>query len=260
MHLRHVIFILLAVVILFPIAVNGQTEDEVPISVQEKVEAQQAARLFVSRMQQTRDVTPLINELFLPDFISHFVSGDCECISPSLYSQFSASERSRWFVALYNYSYLVTLDVLNRPKRNYSEDELRNLGFTSILPHDLAVRLQNLITQETQYQITDHQSFESLLNSMEGLLAEARQYLAQQNIEQTPEFQRELDDRITDTDIGYRVRAYIGGNNIKDCEPLIGFPANQKFYRVEVPLMMGVILVRDGGQMRIVRLTYVDGD
>jgi len=95
---------------------------------------------------------------------------------------------------------------------------------------------------------------------MEKVLAEARVHLIQQGIEQTPEFQRELDDKVTDTGIEYRVRAYIGGGNIKDCEPLIGFPANQKFYRVEIPLMMGVILAKVNGQMKIVRLTYVDGD
>jgi hypothetical protein len=52
-------------------------EEEQLISDLEVREAQQAAHLFVRRIQQTRDVAPLIRELFAPNFISHFVSSDC---------------------------------------------------------------------------------------------------------------------------------------------------------------------------------------
>ncbi len=238
---------------------DGAAEEESPISDREKREAQGAAQVFVKRMQQTRDVAALIDELFVPDFVSHFVSGDCDCLPPELYLCLSDTDRLRWFVALNNLSYLITLDVLHRPA-NYTEDESHELAFKSILPDTVAAKLQSLTSQEKDFQIGDSQAFQSLLLSLERALAEARPHLLRQGIEQTPEFQKELDDTVQDTGINYRVRAYIGGDDVKDCEPLIGFPANQKFYRVEIPLMMGVILVEDERQMKIVRLTYVDGD
>jgi hypothetical protein len=262
MSFRYIIHILLAAVTLLAMTTNavaGQEEPQ-PISPQEKEEVQRAAQLFVRRMQQTRDVAPLINELFAPNFISHFVSGDCECIPPQLYSRLSRTERLRWFVALNNFSYLITLDVLQGPTRNPEDENYLASTFKRILPDKTAEELQNLMPQENDFQIEDYQAFRSLLIHMEEVLAEARAHLIQQGIEQTPEFQRKLDDKVTDRGIEYRARAYIGGGNIKDCEPLIGFPTNQKFYRVETPLMMGVILTKVNEQMKIVRLTYVDGD
>lgn len=262
MRWRCVIPLLAVAAILFAPATNSafRQEEPQPISAGERLEAQQAAQLFVSRMQQTRDVTALIDELFLPDFIAHFISADCECIPLSLYSRLSKNERLRWFAALNNYSYLVTLDVLHGPTRNPYDDKYLDSFFKRILPDKLAEQLQKLSPQESDFQITDYQAFQALLTPLEKLLAEARAHLIRQGVEQTTEFQKELDDKVTDTGIDYRVRAYIGGENIKDCEPLIGFPASQKFYRVETPLMMGVILIKDGGRMKIVRLTIVDGD
>jgi hypothetical protein len=262
MSFRYLIHLLMSAAILLAMVTNpvASQEEPQPISDQERKEAQQVAQLFVIRMQQTRDVTPLINELFAPNFISHFVSGDCECLSPQLYSRLSKTERIRWFVALYNLSYIITLDVLHGPTRNPEDEKYLASTFKRVLPNRTAEKLQKLMIQENDYQIKDYRAFRSLLTRMEKVLAEARAYLIQQGIEQTPEFQRELDDKVTDTGIEYRVRAYIGGNNIKDSEPLIGFPATQKFYRVEIPLMMGVILTKVNGQMKVVRLTYVDGD
>ncbi len=235
-------------------------EEEVEVSPQEIEEAQNTARRFVGRMQQTRDVSALINELFVPDFSSHFVSGDCECLPPWLYSQLSARERLRWFVALNNFSYLTILNVLHGPPRNPAADNYLDSTFESILPNDLARRLRKLIHQENDFQIADRQAFQSFLIPAEKTLAEARRHLVRQGIEQTPGFQKELRDEVTGKDIGYRVRAYVGGENVKDCETLVGFPADQIFYRVETPLMMGVVLTRHAGQMKIVRLTIVDGD
>jgi len=211
-------------------------------------------------MHKTRDVAPLIRELFLPNFISHFVAGDCECMSPHFYSRLSKRERIRWFVALNNFSYLITVDVLHGRDLNPSDEGYDASAFKGVLPDKTAENLQRIVPDKIDDQIKDNKVFRSLLSRVEKALAEARLHLIRRGIEQTPEFQRRLDDRVTNTDIGYRVRAYIGGDNIKDCEQLVGFPSKQKFYRVEVPLMMGVILVKHGKRMKIVKLTYVDGD
>jgi hypothetical protein len=235
-------------------------EEAQPVSDVEVREAQQAAQLFVRRIQRTRDVAPLIRELFAPNFISHFISSDCECMSQELYSRLSKSERIRWFVALNNLSYLMTLDVLHGPMRNPKNKENLASTFKRILPDKVAEELQKLMVQENDYQVREYRAFRSLLIRMEKVLSKARAHLIRQDIEHTPEFQRELDDKVTGTGIEYRVRAYVGGQYIKDCEPLIGFSPKQKFYRVEIPLMMGVILTKVGREMKIVRLTYVDGD
>jgi len=92
-------------------------------------------------------------------------------------------------------------------------------------------------------------------------VAEAIRYLKRRDIEQTAQFQRRLKTNDTfGTGINYRVRVYTGGQNVKDCEPLVEFPESYRFIRVELPLLIGAIFIRDGEQMKIVRLTFVDGD
>jgi len=210
-------------------------------------------------MRETRDVALLIDEMLLPDFISHFVSGDGS-VSPSVYSHLTKAERLRLFITQTNGSYLKTLDVKSETKRNYSENKSGKFAFKSILPAAMAERLRKVAWRGGEFRFSNYKDFHSRLPKIEQVLSEARDYLSTKGLEQNPKFQRRLDDTVQGTGINYRVRAYVGGDNIKDCEPLVGFPANQKFYRAETPLFVGVILVKIGDQMKIVRLTQVDGD
>jgi hypothetical protein len=259
MKLRRITFPGLLGIVMVMTAVIGFSAEEKGITKQEEREAQQFAQRFVKRLQETRDVTPIIDEMFLPDFISHFVSGD-ETVSPSLYSLLMPAERQRLFIAQTNAGYLATLDVICKPERKMSEEEKYKSAFESILPSATAEKLRNAAWPNNQFAFSSYEDFQSRLPEIEKALSEARTYLISHLIEQTPEFQSKLDDTVKGTGMNYRVRAYIGGDEIKDSESLVGFPANQKFFRVETPLQMGVILIRDDNQMKVVRVTGVDED
>ena len=227
---------------------------------QDEREAQNIAQEFVKRFQKTRDVEVLTKDMFLDNFISHFVSGD-KTVPLSLYLRLTNNERFRLFVIQSNISYLQAIDVLWRPEKKYeSDEENARLAFQSILPNTLAEKIKTIAFRGGRLAFADYRDFRLRLPEIEKVLAEARSHLIKQGIEQTPKFQKELDDTITNEGINYRVRTYIGGDDIKDCERLVGFPKNQKFYRVETPLFLGVILVKVKNQMKIVRLTVVDGD
>jgi hypothetical protein len=249
-----IIFCLLATAISTLATVSVQM-DEASITAQERREAQQTAQRFVKRIQETRNVLSLSDDMFVPGFISHFASGD-EGVPSSVYLRLTSAERLRLFAARYNASYLIALDVINSPQANFSPQ----LAFDSILPTAIARKLRRTLWRGNEFRFSSYRDFQSRIRKIENALAEARQYLGRKCIERTPEFQQKFNDTVTDTGLHYRVRAYIGGNNIKDSEPLIGFPANQKFFRVETPLFIGVILVKAGDQMKIVSLTSVDGD
>jgi hypothetical protein len=260
MGLRQITYACLIGITLSITASASLATDEAQLTEQETRAAQQAARRFVKRMQQTRDVSLLFDELFLPDFISHFVSDD-ESMPKSQYSRLTKKERLRLFTIHFNTVYLTTLDVLSKPEKRYVEGEREKTAFESIFPAPMARELRSTLwRKDGEARFGSHQNFQSELAEIEKLLAKARAYLIKRGLEQTPDLQRKLDDTVKGTGINYRVRAYVGGDNIKDCEPLIGFPTNQKFFRVETPLFMGVVLIKDDNQMKIVRLTYVDGD
>ena len=228
-------------------------EEDVEASPQEIEEAQESAQRFVSRMQQTRDVGALFDELFSADFISHFVSDDF--VPPSLYSRLSHTERQRLFAAIYNLHYLSAVAIMSDHDDMKVVTGERKSNLKILLPHSTLVKIRRafrLLGGEDN-RMTSYRRFR--------ILAEARAYLKEHEIERTAEFQRRLaPGNGLGTGIDYRVRTYIGGQNIKDCEPMAGFPKNQKFFRVELPLLIAAIFVRDGEQMKIVRLTYADGD
>ncbi len=167
--------------VLFVAVSDGFAAECEPVTLKERIEAQQVAQQFVRRMQQTRDVAPLVDELFVPDFISHFTSDDN--VSPSLYSRLSLAERRRWFIAKLNLSYLITLDVLSKQQRNYSEADADRLAFRSILPATLAEKFRDMFSKDGDSLITDYQKLVSFLVALEGALAEARVHLIKQGID-----------------------------------------------------------------------------
>jgi hypothetical protein len=89
----------------------GQEEQE--LTSQETKAAQEVARHFVGRMQQTRNVATLLDELFLPGFVSHFTSE--EGIVPALFSRLTRSERQRLFTVMFDINYLSAGDDHKRP-------------------------------------------------------------------------------------------------------------------------------------------------
>lgn len=239
--------------------VSAQEEAEAtPLEIEE---AQATARRFVSRMLQTRDVAALFNELFLPDFTSHFVSD--EFVPPSLYAHLNRTERQRLFVVMYNVAYLSAVALMSDHedmKVVYGEAQSNT---QTLLPRSTLMKLKRAVhlLGDENNRATSYRQLRVFLSAMENALAETRTSLAALDIEKTREFQRRLAPQNgLGSGIDYRVRAYIGGQNVKDCEPLIGFPQQQKFFRVELPLLIAAILVKDGRQMKIVRLTFADGD
>ena len=249
----------LGVVLFAPISCClAQAEEE--SSVNEIKEAQEAARSFVVRMQQTRDVAALIDDLFLPGFVSHFVSEDG--LSPSLYSRLSRSERQRLFIATHNLHYLSAITIMSDYDDMKVVYEEKTFKPKLLLPHSTLVKLRRALRPfGGQTELTSYQQVRSFLPAMEMALAEASAYLKRRDIEQTVQFQKRMTTNDTfGIGINYRIRVYTGGQNVKDCEPLVGFPESYRFIRVELPLLIGAIFIRDGKQMKIVRLTSVDGD
>jgi hypothetical protein len=249
--------------IIFPGAAIGRAfdESETTGSAQEIKEAQKTAQHFVKRMQQTRDVSVLYREMFLQDFTSHFLS-EGEIVPRVVYRRLTRSDRQRLFAAFYNFAYLSAVLVISE------HDDLDTVSTADrstgrfLLPSSISRKLKGFIPGDSELRLTNTRRLRRFLTEFEVVLAEARAHLKRSRIEQSSEFQRQI--AVSRDELGnglnYRVRVYTGGMDVKDCEPLIGFSGARKFYRVELPLLVGMILVRDGDRMKIVRLTFADGD
>lgn len=258
---RHLMtaFLVVCVALFVVVGCAFAQEEEVELTPQELLEAQETAQRFVGRMQQTRDVAALFSELFLPGFMSHLES--IETATPALYARLTRTERRRLFVAWNNLAYLSSVTIIS------GHDDMDVIGGEEkanakmLLPLSIALKLRRALRHGYETELKSYRQFRSVLPALELALAEARAYLTKRGLEQTAEFQRELASSEAMGDgINYRVRAYVGGMNVKDCGPLTGFPKGQKFFRVEIPLLIGVILTKDDERMKIVNITFVDGD
>jgi hypothetical protein len=225
--------------------------------------AQRTSKEFVTKLLKKRNVADLTNTMFVNDFTSHFTS-ETEFFPDSLYNELTKKERERFFATEFNLFYLRAVDTYLKPneEKNKSLEKTFWSAYAVVLPIELAKRIEAVVVSKNKkpLQFTNVTDFRERIQLIENVLNESREYLAKMNFEQSPSFVKQFEDSVYDDAINYRVRKYVGGANIKDCEPLIGFPENQVFYRVETPLYMGVVFVKVGKHMKIVRLTVVDDD
>lgn len=81
-------------------------------------EAQAAADRFVRRLRETRDVTPLVAEMFTSDFKQTYGDDDSwsgtVSVGRSLTEQLTAEERMRDYLATFNWHYLERLYLASR--------------------------------------------------------------------------------------------------------------------------------------------------
>jgi hypothetical protein len=245
-----IIFIVLSFVLLFilTISVIGQKATD----ADERL-AQETAQRFVKRIQETRDVSPLIKELFNQNFIRHLGCVD-EDFSPSFYPRLSQNERLRLFNMQINTSYLVSIDVIQRA--DYILKNSETSAFMSILPPNMAKKLRKALVGSTDLsQFTSYRDFKRRMPKIEKILFEATKYLQKRGIEQTQEFQKKLDDTISGNGLNYKVSVHGEGSGWE----FVGIK-KQKFYQVETPLFFALMFVKDGEQMKVVCIGEADGD
>jgi hypothetical protein len=210
--------------------------------------AQAIAKRFVARIQRTRDVSVLFNELFLADFVAHNIVDDAESPLPSFYSRLTLQERRRSLSAEWNLDYFMAVETLGKYNdiEVASGEKLPNAKL--LLPDSTLLKLQSAIrlseTNETSYS-----QYVLSLNSFENVLAEVRQIMIKRGIEQTSTFRKELEtgDKFG-TGFNYEVRVSTDDRNFS------GFPKEQKFFRVQLPILMSAVLVKDHDKMKILCL------
>lgn len=227
-------------------------------ALEEVEEVQQFARLFVRRMQETRDLTPLVGELIATDFAVPDKQDFFERIDPALYVKLSRADKVRWEIAQWNAVYIMNLALTcSTVERPYDDSQNVYLEF---LPADVAARLEEMETTLDESKLKEYEIFRQRLNDYEHVLAEARRHLALINLEGAACFQKRLADAENNlgANIDYRVRHYtIDEEEQKD--ELVGVT---KVYRVDTPLFLGLIVIRDKdtGRLKIIAFDVGDGD
>jgi hypothetical protein len=250
---------LIAALLMVTLAVGGTApatrQEQSTVTDQERQEVQGFAKRFVARFLKTRDVGPLVPEFFWRDFTTLPKQDFYEKVSPELYAKLSKNERLRLFVAQENLGYIITLDVMATDSK-----ATEGLPFQKILPAGVARRLSASHLVEGTAKFTKRSELLQELNRVEKAILDARPFLKRKNLEQSPAFLKKLSTFEHDPHLGYRVRSSLIDEDLKRELGFARFAAGQKVFSVDTPILIELIVVKDGGKFRILTLVPADSD
>lgn len=218
--------------------ITGQTKSDADTQL-----AQKTAKQFVKRMQETRDVTPLIKEMFHPKIIKRFVSTDGTML-PIFLNQLDESQKLKFLKFLINQFYLSSTII-------YLSEERR-----SAFSPKFAEKLEKM-TNPDVVKFTTYEDFKLRLPETEKNILEVREYLIKNKVEQSLEFQNKLEIETKDSNFDYKVKIY----NIRDLateyKEFNKFDKKKKVFSVTTPLYFSLMLVKEGKKMKIVAISNV---
>ena len=246
------------------LVVNGQSfpatiapQDPLTVTDQERKEVQEFAKRVVEKLLKTRDVRSLIAEFFLKDFTAIPKQDFYEKVSPQLYAKLRKNERLRLFVAQENLGYIITLDVMANPD---SETTTQNAPFLRILPAAVARKLSQSRLVEGTAEFTNRKELLRELSRTEKAILEARSFLNQKNLEQSPAFLRRFRRFEQDPNLGYRVRSSPIDEEVRREFEFLKFLAGQKAFSIDTPILIELIVVKEGGRFKILTIVPADDD
>ena len=251
----HLITALLLIVLAVGAAPTA-AQEQMTVTEQERHEVQQFAKRFVAAFMKTRDIRVLLPEFFLRDFTNLPKQDFYEKVSPELYAQLSKNERVRLFVAQENLGYIITLDVMAAPESKATA----RLPFEQILPAGVAQKLNKSRLVEGTAKFTTRRELLMELSRVEKVMIDARPFLKRKNVEQSPAFLKKLSTFEHDPHLGYRVRSSVIDEDLKRELGFARFAAGQKVFSVDTPILIELIVLKDGGKFRILTVVPAEVD
>jgi hypothetical protein len=134
------------------------------------------------------------------------------------------------------------------------------IPFERILPVGVARKLSRSRLVEGNAKFTTRKELFRELTRLERAILEARTFLKQKNLEQSEAFLRKLGTFERDPHLGYRVRASVIDEDLKREFGFAKFAAGEKMFSVDTPILIELIVAKDGGRLRILTLVPADGD
>lgn len=231
----------LLVISLFAAVGPAQTHDKkYEISPHDKAEVQRLAKRLVKRMQQTRDLAPLIPEFFVPDF-DLYLQPD-----KGVPSAITRRQYLRYWIALVNMEYMSNLSW-----------KVGNSGdLTNRLPKDLANSLDKF---DSAGDPTKKQE-ERVLRITEKNLRAAIVELRKRNFEASLAYKKNWDELIRSGDYNFPVesKVYWDPENPIEYRPsakaMREFPKGVRLFIVVTPIGFRPFFVKYHGRFKILIL------
>jgi hypothetical protein len=222
------------------------------ITADEIRDAQQTAKLFIKRLSETRDLRPIIKEMYATGFTKGALKsellmgliglpvGDTE--------QSSQEELLSYYTLAFSVQYVLTALLASK----VSLDEEAAAKSFELLPQNVKDYMRSV---EEPKGIKPQERVRFLNEANEKTLTLLKEYLSKNPPEGTEQFQKNL--------AAFTAHLNDEGNHWGKPSVMVfeekgyGYPAGTRFIRMEVPFHIGLVLVKEKGQLKILFATSV---
>jgi len=231
------------------------------ISADEMREARRVAQTFARRLQRTKDITPLIDDYFAPDFIDGYLQDNVSnwfiFLDHDFAKKLTRAELKRYFIAEMNWLYLCELYVFSKysslrtgdldlpPEKMYPPDVLKIF----LSDPRMKATLATTGSDEQELLISTADRFRSFVENLERAARLLRKYAIRINAGRTRQYRETLAD--------WKTRYYLYDPWLTSCDEIcLALPKGTKFIQVNIPTIQ-LRFARVRGQLRIVFAAYL---
>ncbi len=228
-------------------ATAKQEATEPKLSPEELREAVAVADLFIKRFRESRDLEPIIKRMFASGF-DRFIAGDSSWAGLAglpfpLIEHLDQSERIRCYSANFSIEYIMRLYLFGKVPLDSQSTEPAG----SILPPEVVKFFES--NQPPQVEIRTNEEARRTLAIYERTVPFLRDHLISSPPEETDQFKRNL--------AAFEKHLDDPGNNLG--RPVVrtpnrevaGYPAGTRLIAMEIPFHIGLLLVREGGELKV---------
>jgi hypothetical protein len=223
--------------------INKQSKN--PITEEEITQAQELSKRFIQRFQETRDLTPIIEELFTSNFKKTIEQdsswGGMVGQGDSLVEHLNARQRLRCFIVSFNFEYLMRLYIASRiPLDNSNAAKTNN-----ILPAKIAQFFRDKAPRDEERKSTSQVG--KYLAFLEQAMILIQEEVRQNPPEITEQFKKNLsafESHLTQNPLEKPLARILATDQY-------GFPVGTRLSRTVIPFHVGLLMVKEGNTLKL---------
>ena len=215
----------------------------------------------MQRFEQTRDINPILDELFITDFSDRFLKEPGELnyifdIEPELAPKIKPAEFRQFYAAMLNEVYLSGLYIFS----NHSLESFESLNEKEVWPPDVWKLLVSnpylapIFNEEAEgnidsdWKISNLEQLRGITDTVEKVNALLRKHVVRSRAGQTRQYQ----DNLMYLEQNFEGCWMKPGVWICDVGNCFGFPKGTRLFYICVPPSIHLTLTRVDGEMKIV--------
>jgi hypothetical protein len=244
------------IIFLFVISTSAQKITTETITKSEKREAIKIAQLFQTRMNSERDITQILDDLFVKDFLERYLRDKTNYPLPfveqEIAEKFKISDLRKYFISTVNFEYLTDIYFLDKFYIGRNGDDP---SFEESYPPGVAPSVKTIHSQEKDEtgsfespKITTEKELYRFIQTQDKATKLVREYLIKHPAMKSATFRKNL--KVLDE------RRSLLKPSVKICwKSCFGFPPGTRLFRIDT-VVYQLLLVRVGRKLRIINLAF----